>query len=78
MKKCFNSKKRELSYNSNTEENAKRQREERPDVSLLVTAKRHGNAFEESLKPQDCMKIFLDSIKNFEKEVKEFQRQHLN
>ena len=62
MKKCFNSKKRELSSNSNTEENAKRQREERLDVSLLVTAKRHGNAFEESLKPQDCIKILLDSI----------------
>ena len=36
---AFNSKKRDLSNNSNTEEDAKRQREESPHASLLDTPK---------------------------------------
>ena len=52
--KFFNSKKRDLSSNSNTEEDAKKQREEcpfeSPNVSMLDTLKTHGDVFEESLK----------------------------
>ena len=50
--KFFNCKKRNLSNNSNTKENTKRQREEGPDVLLLETPETHGDVFEESLKSE--------------------------
>ena len=69
----FNSKKRDLSNNSNTEEDAKRQREESPsespNVSMLDTPKTP--VFEESLKSEDCVKILLSCLRNIEKEVKD-------
>ena len=69
----FNSKKRDLSNNSNTEEDAKRQREESPsespNVSMLDTPKTP--VFEESLKSEDYVKILLSCLRNIEKEVKD-------
>ena len=69
----FNSKKRDLSNNSNTEEDVKRQREESPsespNVSMLDTPKTP--VFEESLKSEDCVKILLSCLRNIEKEVKD-------
>ena len=66
--KFFNSKKRDLSNNSNTEEDAKRQREESPsespNVSMLDTPKTP--VFEESLKSEDCVKILLSCLRNLE------------
>ena len=59
--KFFNSKKRDLSNNSNAEEDAKRQRKKIPSKSrkvlMLDTPKTPGNVFEESLKLEDCVKI---------------------
>ena len=59
--KFFNSKTRELSNNSNTEEDVKRQREESPfespNVSVSDTPKTPGDVFEESVKSEDCVKI---------------------
>ena len=72
--KFLNSKKRDLSNNSNTEEDAKIQREESADVSLLDTAKTPGNAFEESLKSEDCVKFVLNFLRNLEKEVKDIHK----
>ena len=66
--KFFNSKKRDLSNNSNAEEDAKRQREESPsespNVSMLDTPKTP--VFEESLKSEDCVKILLSCLRNLE------------
>ena len=76
--KFFNSKKRDLSNNSNTEEYAKRQREESssesPNVSMLDTPKTPGDVFEESLKSEDCVKILLSCLRNLEKEVKDIHK----
>ena len=73
--KFFSSKKRDLSNNSNTKEDAKRQREENPSespkVSVLDTPKTPGDVFEESLKSEDCVKILLNCLRNLEKEVKD-------
>ena len=70
-----NSKKRDLSNNSNSEEDNKSQREESPsespNVSMLDTRKTPGNVFEESLKSEDCVKILLNCLRNLEKEVKD-------
>ena len=64
--KFFNSKKRELSNNSNTEEDVKRQREESPfespNVSMSDTPKTPGDVFEESVKSEDCVKILLSCL----------------
>ena len=72
--KFFSSKKRDLNNNSNTKEDAKRQREENPSespkVSVLDTPKTPGDAFEESLKSEDCVKILLNCFQNLEKKVK--------
>ena len=61
--KFYNSKKRDLNNNSNTEEDAKRQREESPsespNVSMLDTLKTPEDVFEESLKSEDSVKVFL-------------------
>ena len=74
--KFFNSKKRDLSNNSNAEEDAKRQREESPsespNVSMLDTPKTP--VFEESLKSEDCVKILLSCLRNLEKEVKDIHK----
>lgn len=51
--KFYNSKKKNFSSNSNTEENAERQGEESPDRSLLETPKAPQDVFEESLKSED-------------------------
>ena len=76
--KFFNSRKRDLSNNSNTEEDAKRQREESPsespNVSMLDTPKTPGDVFEESLKLEDCVKILLSCLRNLEKEVKDIHK----
>ena len=76
--KFFNSKKRDLSNNSNAKEDAKRQREEspseNPNVSMLDTSKTPRNVFEESLKSEDCVKILLSCLRNLEKEVKDMQK----
>ena len=76
--KFFNNKKRDLSNNSNTEEDAKRQREESPsespNVSMLDTPKTPGDVFEESLKLEDCVKILLSCLRNLEKEVKDIHK----
>ena len=76
--KFFNSKKKDLSNNSNTEEDAKRQREESPsespNVSMLDTPKTPGDVFEESLKSEDCVKILLSCLRNLEKEVKDIHK----
>ena len=76
--KFFNSKKRDLSNNSNAKEDAKRQREEspseNPNVSMLDTSKTPRNVFEESLKSEDCVKILLSCLRNLEKEVKDRQK----
>ena len=73
--KFFNSKKRDLSNNSNTEQDAKRQREESPskspNVLMLDTPKTPRDVFEESIKSEDCVKIFLSCFRNLEKEVKD-------
>ena len=67
-----------MSNNSNTEEDAKRQREEipseSPKVSMLDTPKTPGDVFEESLKLEDCVKILLSCFQNLEKEVKVIHR----
>ena len=67
-----NRKKGDLSNNSNTEEDAKRQREESaaesPNVSMLNTPKTPVDVFEESLKSEDCVKILLSCLRNLEKE----------
>ena len=61
--KFYDSKKRDLNNNSNTEEDAKRRREESPsespNVSMLDTPKTPEDVFEESLKSEDSVKIFL-------------------
>ena len=53
IKKFFNSKRRDLSNNSYTEEDAKRQRKESPseshNVSMLDTLKTPGDVFEENI-----------------------------
>ena len=76
--KFFNSKRRDLSNNSYTEEDAKRQRKESPSeshkVSMLDTLKTPGNVFEESLKSEDCVKILLSCLRNLEKEVKDIHK----
>ena len=62
----FNSKKRNLSNKSNTEEDAKWQSEESlsesPNVSMLDTPKTPGDVFEESLNSEDCVKILLSCL----------------
>ena len=67
-----------MSNKSNTEEDAKREREEgeespseSPNVSMLDTPKTPGNAFEESLKSEDCVKALLSCLRKLEKEVKD-------
>ena len=74
----FNSKKRDLSNNSNTEEYAKRRREESPsespNVSMLHTPKTPGDVFEESPKSEDCVKILLSCLRNLEKEVRDIHK----
>ena len=76
--KIFNRKKRDLSNNLNTEEDAKRQREESPsesaNVSMLDTPKTPGDVFEESLKSEDSVKILLSCLRNLEKEVKDIHK----
>ena len=76
--KLFNFKKRDLSNNSNTEEDAKRKWEESPseilNVSMLDTPKVPGNVFEESLKSADCVKILLSCLRNLEKEVEDIRK----
>ena len=73
-----NRKKGNLSNNSNTEEDAKRQREESaaesPNVSMLNTPKTPVDVFEESLKSEDCVKILLSCLRNLEKEVKDIHK----
>ena len=80
--KFFNSKKRDLSNNSNTEEDAKRQREESPsespNVSMLDTPKTPGDVFEESLKSEDCVKMLLSCLRNLEKELKDIHKSALS
>ena len=63
-----------MSSNSNTEEVAKRQRVESPDVSLLDTSKIPVDVFEESLKSEDCLKNLLKCMRNLEKEVKDIHK----
>ena len=74
----FNSKKKDLSNNSNTEEDAKRQKEESPskspNVSMLDTPKTPGDVSEESLNTEDCVKILLTCLRNLEKEVKDIHK----
>ena len=71
--KFLNTKKRDLSNNSNTEEGAKRQREEYSseslNVSILDTLKAPGDVFEVSLKSENCVKILLSCLRNLEKEA---------
>ena len=57
----FNSKKRDLSNNSNTEEDVKRQNR---ILTLLETPKLTGDVFKESLKSEDCRKNLLNCLKN--------------
>ena len=67
-----------MNNNSNTEEDAKRQREESPsespNVSMLDTPKTPGDVFEESLKSEDCVKMLLSCLRNLEKEVKDIHK----
>ena len=70
-----------MSNKSNTEEDAKREREEgeespseSPNVSMLDTPKTPGDVFEESLKSEDCVKILLSCLRNLEKEVKDIHK----
>ena len=76
--KLFNRKERDLCNNSNTKEDAKRQREESPskslNMSMLDTPKTPGDVFEESLKQEDCVKILLSCFQNLEKEVKNIRK----
>ena len=62
----FNSKKRNLSNKSNTEENTKWKSEESPsespNVSMLDTPKTPGDVFEERLNSEDCIKILLSCL----------------
>ena len=78
LTKFFNSKKRDLSNNSNAEEDAKRQREESPsespNVSMLDTPKTFGDVFEESLKSEDCVKILQSCLRNLEEEMKDIHK----
>ena len=67
-----------MNNNSNTEEDAKRQREESPsespNVSMLDTPKTPGGVFEESLKSEDCVKVLLSCWQNLEQEVKDIHK----
>ena len=76
--KFFNSKKRDLSNNSNAEEDAKRQREESPsespNVSMLDTPKTSGDVFEESLKSENCVRILQSCLRNLEEEMKDIHK----
>ena len=67
-----------MSNNSNTEEDAKRQREESSsesaNVSMLDTLKTPGDVFERTLKSEDCVKILLSCLRNLEKEVKDIHK----
>ena len=78
----FNSENRDLSNNSNTEEDTKRQREESPsespNVSMLDTPKTPGDAFGESLKSEDCLKILLSCLRNLEKDMKDIHKMALS
>ena len=67
IKKFSNSKKRDLKNNSNTEEDAERQREKK----VLMC---HCQIFKENLKSEDCVKILLIFLKNLEKEVKDIHK----
>ena len=74
----FNSKKRDSSNNLNTEEEAKRQREESPSESpnmwMLDTPKTPWDVSEESLMSEDCVKILLSCLRNLETEVKDIHK----
>ena len=67
-----------MNNNSNTGEDAKRQREESPskshNVSMLDTPKTPGDVFEESLKSEDCVKVLLSCLQNLEQGVKDIHK----
>ena len=71
-----------MNNNSNTGEDAKRQREESPskshNVSMLDTPKTPGDVFEESLKSEDCVKMLLSCLRNLEKELKDIHKSALS
>ena len=64
-------KKRDLSNQSKTADDPKRQHEQSPKVSCLENPTSPGDVFEESLKSDDCVQILMNYPKNLEKEVKE-------
>ena len=66
-----NNKNRDLSSGSKDEDDPKRQREERPDVSCLDAPTSPGNVFAESLKSNECVEILMNCLKNLKKVVKE-------
>ena len=82
--KLFNRKERDLCNNSNTKEDAKRQREESPskslNMSMLDTPKTPGDVFEESLKCKDFAKLLPKFREGSEKytQVCTFQQQQPN
>ena len=67
-----------MSNNSNTEEDAKRQREESPsespNMSMLDTPKTPEDVFEENLKSEDYVKILLSCLPSLVKEVKDIHK----
>ena len=66
-------KKRDLSSGSKEDDKPKRQTEESSDVSCLESPTSPGNVFTESLKPNECVEILMNCLKNLEKEVKELK-----
>ena len=62
-----------MSSGSKEDDKPKRQREESPDVSCLDSPTSPGNVFAESLKSNECVEIFMNCLKNLEKEVKELK-----
>ena len=66
--KFFNSKKRNLDNNSILKKMLKDTKES-SELPLLQTPETHGAVFEEALKSEGCIKILLNCLKNFEKEV---------
>ena len=44
-------------------------RKESPEVLLLETPETYEDVFEEALKPEGCIKMLLNCLKNFRKEV---------
>ena len=64
-------KKKELSSNSTGGDERKRPHETSSFDDLIAKAANNGEVFEEALKPDDCVAISCNCMKNLEKEINE-------